>query len=134
MLHNSARSVYQGSPPGHDERPKLSRASEAFQPANAQTSRALRPATVDASMYSQSQTQLSSRILMVANVPIDMTPHEFFELFGQYGLIERAYIFPHPDAHGRRFGQVIMYNPFYARKVSCCFCQLGWFLTHYAGI
>lgn len=117
MLHSSARSASQGSPPGHDERPTPARVSETFQPANVPAVRASRPVAADASAYAQPTSQLSSRILMVANVPIDMTPHEFFELFGQYGLIERAYIFPHPDGHGRRFGQVIMFNPFYARKV-----------------
>jgi hypothetical protein len=134
MLHNSARSTYSGGLHGHDERAKASRVSETFQPVNAQTSRVLRPVTADTSMYSQPQGQLSSRILMVANVPIDMTPHEFFELFGQYGLIERAYIFPHPDAHGRRFGQVIMFNPFYARKVRCFFFQSCLLLIRYTGI
>ena len=61
--------------------------------------------------------EMLSKVLIVANLPADMSPKELFELFATYGSVERSYIYPQADALGRRFGEVIMTSFFFAQKV-----------------
>lgn len=61
--------------------------------------------------------EMLSKVLTVANLPADMSPKELYDLFANYGSVERSYIYQQADALGRRFGEVTMGSFFFAQKV-----------------
>lgn len=61
---------------------------------------------------------LLSKTLTVANIPPDFTPKDLYELFGEYGKAEGAFVYAFPDAKGRRVGEVAMATYLASQKVS----------------
>ncbi|KAL7270634.1 hypothetical protein RUND412_006652 [Rhizina undulata] len=62
-----------------------------------------------------------SKVLHVANLPMDMSPKELFTLFSEIGNVEGCYIYPFGDPFGRKFGEVIMGSFYFAQKASEAF-------------
>ncbi|KAK9254241.1 hypothetical protein V1507DRAFT_456026 [Lipomyces tetrasporus] len=85
-------------------------------PAPSPYAREARAVSIQSIQSDRSYGPEPSRLLVVANIPLDMYPEDLFRLFSRFGAVTSLVIHDQMDEYGRRYGDVLMTTSAFAKQ------------------